>query len=70
VGEKLGTVMMAYSMSFSGIFFAFFRGWMLTFFLLFYFPVVFGMAYIITVAFSKGYKENMKAYNKSAGYAE
>ena len=61
---------MAFAMSCSGIFFAFFKGWYFSLLLLCYFPVLFSMTILITVAFSKGYSENMKAYGQSAGYAE
>ena len=61
---------MAFAMSFSGIFFAFFKGWYFSLLLLCYFPVLFAMTILITLTFSKGFSENMKAYGQSAGYAE
>lgn len=31
---------------------------------------MFAMTALITISFSKGFEENMKAYGQSAGYAE
>jgi hypothetical protein len=61
---------MAFAMSLSGMFFAFFKGALFSSILICYFPIMFGMTYFITVAFSTGFKESMKAYGQSAGYAE
>ena len=61
---------MAFAMSTSGMFFAFFKGALFSAFLLCYFPIMFGASYFITVAFSSGFKASMKAYGQSAGYAE
>ena len=61
---------MAFAMCFSGLFFAFFRGWYFSCLLMCYFPVMFAMTALITISFSKGFEENMKAYGQSAGYAE
>jgi len=61
---------MAFAMSLSGLFFAFFKGAYFSALLMCYFPIMFGMSYFITVSFSKGFKDNMKAYGQSAGYAD
>lgn len=61
---------MAFAMSCSGLFFAYFKGWYFSALLMCYFPVMFIMTVVITIAFSKGFSENMKAYGQSAGYAE
>lgn len=61
---------MALSMSIGGMFFAFFKGAVYSAFLLCYFPLIFGMTYFVTVAFSSGFDASMKAYGQSAGYAE
>ncbi len=53
---------MAFAMSLSGLFFAFFKGALYSSLLLFYFPLMFGMTYFITVAFANGFKHSMKAY--------
>ncbi len=53
---------MAFAMSCSGLFFAFFKGWFFSLLLMAYFPVMFIMTVVITIAFSKGFSENMKAY--------
>ncbi|CDW80084.1 abc transporter family protein [Stylonychia lemnae] len=70
IGEKIGTIVMAFAMSCSGLFFAFFKGAYFSAFLMCYFPLMFFMSMVITIAFSKGFSENMKAYGQSAGYAE
>jgi hypothetical protein len=61
---------MALAMSCGGMFFAFFKGALFSTILLAYFPLIFGMTYFITVAFSSGFIQSMKAYGQSAGYAE
>lgn len=61
---------MAFAMSCSGLFFAFFKGWYFSCFLMCYFPFMFLMSASIQIAFSKGFSENMKAYGQSACYAE
>jgi len=61
---------MAFAMSCSGLFFAFFKGAYFSAFLMCYFPFMFFMSMVITIAFSRGFSENMKAYGQSAGYAE
>ena len=61
---------MAFAMSFSGLFFAFFKGWLFSLVLLGYFPIMFVVTYLTTSAFQRGFVENMKAYGQSAGYAE
>lgn len=54
--------MMTLAMSFSGMFFAFFKGWLFSVILLAYFPFMFVVAFFSTVAFASGYAENMRAY--------
>lgn len=53
---------MAFAMSCSGLFFAFFKGAYFSAFLMLYFPFMFFMSMVITIAFSRGFSENMKAY--------
>jgi hypothetical protein len=62
IGEKIGTICQAFAMSTSGLFFAFFKGAYFSALLLCYFPIMFGMTYFITVAFSQGFTKQMKAY--------
>ena len=61
---------MAFCMSFSGLFFAFFKGYLYSACLLAYFPVMLIAVGSIGVVFSRGFSQNMKAYGQSAGYAE
>jgi hypothetical protein len=49
-------------MSFSGLFFSFFKGWFYSATLLCYFPIMLFGAIFIGVAFSRGFSENMRAY--------
>jgi len=62
VGEKLGTIILSFAMSFSGLFFSFFKGWFYSAILLCYFPIMLFGAIFIGVAFSRGFSENMRAY--------
>lgn len=57
-------------MCFSGLFFAFFRGWLMSLILLAFFPFVFLMTHVITVVMQSGFNQNLKSYGQSAGYAE
>jgi ATP-binding cassette, subfamily B (MDR/TAP), member 1 len=70
VGEKIGTIIMAFAMSVSGLFFSFFKGWFFSAILLAYFPLMLFASVFIGIAFSRGFSENMRAYGQSAGYAE
>ena len=55
-------IVMAFGMSFSGLFFAFFKGWFYSLLLLAYFPIMMTASVFIGVAFSRGFSGNMKAY--------
>ncbi|CDW84334.1 abc transporter [Stylonychia lemnae] len=70
LGEKMGTIQLAFAMCLSGLFFAFFRGWWFSLILFFAFPVLFAMTYIITLAMQSGFMQNLRSYGQSAGYAE
>ena len=69
-GEKIGSVVMSVSNFLLGFVAAFFLGWLYT-------VILFGMAPIIgftgvamAVSMEDGFKEQMKSYGQSAGYAE
>ena len=70
IGDKIGTTVMAFAMSLSGLFFSFFKGWYFSALLLAFFPFMLLASVAIGVALSSGISENMKAYGQSAGYAE
>jgi len=70
LGEKMGTIQLSLAMCFSGLFFAFFRGWLMSLILLAFFPFVFLMSHIITVVMQSGFSQNLKSYGQSAGFAE
>lgn len=70
LGEKMGTIQLSFAMCLSGLFFAFFKGWLISAILLAYFPLVFFMTHMITVAMQSGFSSNLKSYGQSAGYAE
>nr|AAK19598.2 putative ABC transporter [Sterkiella histriomuscorum] len=70
LGEKMGTIQLSMAMCFSGLFFAFFRGWWFSLILLFVFPIIFLMTFMITLAMQSGFMQNLRSYGQSAGYAE
>ena len=53
---------MTLAMSFSGLFFAFFKGWLFSFILLGAFPVMFIMVIMLTKAIQSGFTLNLKSY--------
>ena len=53
-----------------GFLFAFYWGWLLTLILLAMFPVMMGLGTGMAMSMESGFKENMKAYSQSSGYAE
>jgi len=70
IGEKQGTIIFSLAMGAFGIAFSFVKGWIFTFILIGAFPLIFGASYFTTKALQKGFKDSMKAYSQSAGYAE
>lgn len=58
----MGIIVMAFAMSISGLFFAFFKGWFFSFILLCYSPLMLGSSIAIGASFSRGFSANMKAY--------
>lgn len=70
LGEKMGQLLLALAMSCSGLFFAFFRGWLMSLILFAVFPIMMIAATIISTAIKSGFSKNLKSYGQSAGYAE
>lgn len=66
----MGTIQLSLAMCFSGLFFAFFKGWLMSLILLAFFPILAIMTHFITVAMQSGFSQNLKSYGQSAGYAE
>jgi hypothetical protein len=54
---------MAFAMSASGLFFAFFKGWYFSALLTCYFPFMIGASIMIGISLSRGFSKNMKAYS-------
>ena len=70
IGEKLGLAFMTMAISVSGIFFAVFKGWLYSFALLGYFPLLSFALFFASHIMQQGFVGNIKAYSQSAGYAE
>lgn len=70
LGEKMGTIVMALCMTFAGLVFAFTKGWSYSLVVMAAFPFTMIATAMLSKVMQKGFKENMKAYGQSAGYAE
>lgn len=70
LGEKMGTIILAFAMCVAGLAFAFTRGWSFSLVLLVAFPFLGVTTALLSKALSKGSQETMKAYGQSAGYAD
>eukprot|EP00347_Sterkiella_histriomuscorum_P015933 403355132 len=70
LGEKMGAVLLSFGMSISGMFFAFFRGWLMSLILLGAFPIIVILLSFTGKAMQQGFKQNLQSYGQSAGYAE
>ena len=66
----MSTIIMAFAMTFSGLAFAFSKGWTFSLVLLASFPFIAFTTSLMTKIMQKGFQENMKAYGQSAGYAD
>lgn len=66
----MGQILLGLFMSFSGLFFAFFKGWIMSLILLGAFPILLIMMGIVGKAIQNGFRQNLEAYGQSAGYAE
>ena len=62
LGEKMGQILLGLGMSFSGLFFAFFRGWIMSLILFAAFPVMLIMMVIVGKAIQSGFRKNLEAY--------
>ena len=69
-GEKVGNVLMSVTSFVCGFLLAFYWGWLLTCILLAGFPVMAVLSTGMAMSMETGFKENMKAYSQSSGYAE
>jgi ATP-binding cassette, subfamily B (MDR/TAP), member 1 len=70
LGEKMGTIILAYSMTVAGLAFAFTKGWSFSLVLLVVFPFLGVTTSLMSKVMSAGSQANMKAYGQSAGYAD
>jgi ATP-binding cassette subfamily B (MDR/TAP) protein 1 len=70
LGEKMGTIIMAFSMTVAGLAFAFTKGWSFSLILLVGFPFIGVTTALMSKVQSQGSQETMKAYGQSAGYAD
>jgi ATP-binding cassette, subfamily B (MDR/TAP), member 1 len=55
LGEKMGMILLSLGMCVSGIFFAFFRGYLYSLVLLGFFPLIFIVSFLLTVAMQSGF---------------
>ena len=66
----MGTIILAFAMTISGLTFAFTKGWSFSLVLLGSFPFITICTAAVTKVMQTGFSENMKAYGQSAGYAD
>ena len=69
-GEKIGTVVGAITTFFLGFGLAFFIGWLYTLILFGMAPIIAATGVLMAISMEDGFKEQMKSYGQSAGYAE
>lgn len=62
LGEKMSTIIIAFSMTIAGLTFAFSKGWSFSLVILAVFPVVAISTSLMTKIMQSGFQENMKAY--------
>lgn len=62
LGEKMGTIILAFSMTFSGLAFAFTKGWSFSLVLFAAFPLLGMTTALMSKVMSRGSQETMKAY--------
>ena len=58
----MGAILLSFGMSISGMFFAFFRGWLMSLILLGCFPIIVILLAFTGKAMQQGFKGNMLAY--------
>lgn len=66
----MGTIIVAFSMTLSGMVFALTRGWSISLAIMGSFPFIMISTGLLTKVMQSGFLENMKAYGQSAGYAD
>jgi len=66
----MGTIIIAFAMTLSGMALAFTKGWSFSLVILASFPFITITTQLLTKVMQSGFSENMKAYGQSAGYAE
>lgn len=70
LGEKMGTIILAYSMTLAGLAFALSKGWSYSLVVMASFPALMLSTAFMGKVISQGTQETMKAYGQSAGYAD
>lgn len=70
LGEKMGTIILAFAMTIAGLTFAFTRGWSFSLVLMACFPLLGLSTALMGKVLAQGSQETMKAYGQSAGYAD
>jgi ATP-binding cassette subfamily B (MDR/TAP) protein 1 len=70
LGEKMGTIILAFAMTVAGLAFAFTKGWSFSLVLLAVFPFLGFTTSLMAKVMAQGSQETMKAYGQSAGYAD
>ena len=66
----MGAVLLSFGMCVAGIFFALYRGWVMSLIILAFFPLVALSIALLSKINDRGFKENLVSYSSSAGYAE
>lgn len=66
----MGTIILAFAMTISGLTFAFTKGWSFSLVVLASFPFIMVTTTLVTMVMQSGFQENMQAYGQSAGYAD
>jgi ATP-binding cassette, subfamily B (MDR/TAP), member 1 len=70
LGEKMGTIILAFAMCVAGLTFAFTKGWSFSLVLLAVFPFLGITTSLMAKVQASGSQATMKAYGQSAGYAD
>lgn len=58
----MGSIQLSIAMCFSGLFFAFFKGWLMSLILLAFFPLLAIQSRILTAVLQSGFSANLKSY--------
>lgn len=70
LGEKMGTIILAYSMTIAGLTFSLSKGWSYSLAVMAAFPFMMISTAFMGKVMAQGSQETMKAYGQSAGYAD